>query len=220
MADIYDQFKDFKSFEAVFSDKEKQPQRLFCTVKSIENNRIILNASNKENKNIFAEEGTELKLHIYTENGIYSAISKVLLATKGIVNSEYIISYPANSKHSQRREYFRADLAVHFIMTIALDSHGKVFTIDSNTKNICGKGMSYISDMPFPDYNMVDIELLFKERSVRTFANLVYSKPIIIANKPKYIHAFSFTNISPTNIDLIVKKCFLHQLDLRKRQSI
>lgn len=219
MADIYDQFKDFKSFEAVFTDRDQQPQRLFCSVKSIENNRIILNASKKDNKDVFAEEGTELKLHIYTEHGIYSAVSKVLLATKGLVNNEYIISYPANSKHSQRREYFRADLAVHFIMTVGLDNHGQVISIDSQTKNICGKGMSYISDKPFPDYTMVDIELLFKEKSVRTYANLVYSKPIVIANRPKFIHAFSFTNISSTNIDLIVKKCFLHQLNLRKKQS-
>jgi len=219
MVDIYDQFKDFKSFEAVFLDKEQQPQKLFCTVKSIENNSIILRSDNKHNKDVFAEIGTELKLHIYTEHGIYSAISKVINASKSSNQCEYVISYPANSKHSQRREYFRANLNVHFRMMISLSIHGGLIAIDSCTKNICGKGMSFIDERAFPDHNMIDVELLFKEKSVKTYANLVYSKPVVIANSHKFIHAFSFTNISNKDMDLIIKKCFLHQLDLKKKQS-
>lgn len=226
MVDIYNQFKDFKSFEVVFTNKEKELQKIICTVKSIENNRIILNANNQQNKNIFADVGDDLKLHIYTENGIYSANSKIILFNKGIINTEYVISYPANSKHSQRREYFRAEMALDFKMNVftnieqnpdAEPNFQASLIVDSKTRNICGKGMSYISETPFPESSIGEIDLYFKEKTISTTAYLVYSKQIVVNNRPKFIHAFTFPNIEKKNIDFIVKKCFLHQLDLRKK---
>lgn len=218
MVDIYEQFKDFKAFEVTFFNEKQELQKILCNVKSIENNRIFLEANNQKNHNVFAEVGEELKLYIYTENGIYSATSKVLLANKGIINTEYIISYPANSKHSQRREYFRADMSVEFKMKIT-DINQNVSVINSKTRNICGKGMSYVADSPFPEHELIEIDLFFNEKAVNTHATFVYSKQIVIGNHPKFIQAFTFTTISQKNIDFIVKKCFLHQLDLRRKQQ-
>lgn len=220
MADIYNQFKDFKAFEVTFLDKENNLQKIICTVKNIENSRIFLNANNHKNKSIIASVGDELSLHIYTDSGIYSATSKVLIANKGPLNTEYVISYPADSKHSQRREYFRAEIPVEFTLAVVTkDKPEETLTIKSKAKNICGKGLSYISDKAFPDYNSIEVELFFSERNIITAASLVYSKPIMISNRPRFIHAFTFTSISKNNIDFIVKKCFLHQLDLRKKQN-
>lgn len=216
MVDIYDQFKDFKSFEAVFFNEQNQLLRLFCDVKTIEHDKIIISASNKKNKNVTAKIGDELKIHIYTDNGIYSAVSRVINVSKIGANTEYVITYPSNSKHSQRREYFRADIAVDFKLTSIIAE--TPVNIESKTKNICGKGMCFISDKPFPEHESIEIELFFKERIITTLASLVYSKPIVVGSRPKFIHAFTFTNISKNNIDFIVKKCFLHQLELRKKQ--
>ena len=216
MIDIYNQFKDFKSFDVIFHH-DGELQKIICTVKSIENNSIVLEANNQKNKNISANTGDELKLHIYTDNGIYSATSKILLVTKGMVFTEYIISYPANSKHSQRREFFRADMPLDFRMKIVTETKEEIL-VESKTKNICGKGMSYLSDNPLPKYNSINIDLLFKGKTISTSAMLVYSKFLTVGNKPKFIHAFSFTNITKRNTDFIIKKCFLHQLDLRKKK--
>lgn len=221
MVDIYNQFKDFKSFEVTFYDNNNELQKLVCNVKSIENNTIVLVSNNKQNENIFAKAGDELKLYIYTENGVYSATSKVLLANKGLLSTEYIISYPANSKHSQRREYFRADISVDFKMHILGPSEsGANIVINSKTKNICGKGLSYVADSSFPEHNSIEINLILDGRNINTLGKLVYSKQIVVAGKPKFVHAFTFTNISQRDIDFIVKKCFLHQLDLRKKQKV
>ena len=220
MVDIYNQFKDFKAFEVVFIDKEKQLQTLYCTIKSIENNRIFLDANNQKNHNTFADVGDELRLHIYTENGIYSATSKILLVSKGVLSTEYIIAYPANSKHSQRREYFRADMSVGFRMDVVTSAeNSEKIVIEAKTKNVCGKGMNYISDSPFPEHETIGLDLFFKEREVHTQATVVYSKQIVAGNNPKYVHAFAFTSISQDNINFVVKKCFLHQLDVRKQQQ-
>lgn len=219
MADIYDQFKDFKSFEVAFEDENGELQKLFCNVKNVDNSAFVVESNHKFNKNIQAKLNDELKLYIYTENGIYSATSKVLQVTKGDTETEYVISYPANSKHSQRREYFRADLGVKFKMEVILsENSGTSMQIEEITKNICGKGMSYVADSEFPEYDYITIDLLFDDKELKSSAKLVYSKQIIINNRPKYVHAFTFTDISQKNIDLIVKKCFLHQLEMRKQK--
>lgn len=218
MVDIYNQFKDFKSFEVAFQSKDGQLQKIFCNVKSIENNSIVLDANNAKNNNIFAEVGDELKLHIYTENGIYSAASKILLSTRGIINTEYVIAYPANSKHSQRREYFRADLDVPFRLKIVKNAEtGEKFFIEGKTRNICGKGMSFVYSADLEEYSSIELTLNFKDKVIMTQATLVYSKQIIAGSKPQFIHAITFNNISAKDIDFIVKKCFLHQLELRKK---
>lgn len=220
MEDIYNQFKDFKAFEVVFLDQDNKPQKLFCTVKSIETTSIIIDANNKDNENIFAQIGDDLKLHIYTESGVYSASSKVLRADKGILNTEYEIAYPTNSKHSQRREYFRADLDVTFKMNILINEQTKEnFLIDAKTRNICGKGMSFIYDQDIEKYDDIDIELFFNEKSINSKARLVYSRQIVQGNHPKFILAFTFSTISTKDIDFIVKKCFLHQLELRRKNK-
>lgn len=218
MADFYNEFKDFKSFEVVFHNKNNELQKIICNVKRIEHDRIIIDADNQKNLGVFADAGDEFNLHIYTENGIYSASSKILQVTRGTINTEYVIAYPANSKHSQRREYFRADISVPFTMSVlSIASPNTPVDINSKTKNICGKGMSYISDSVFPVHNLIELELTFPEKVIDTQAELVYSKQILINNRPKFIHAFTFTTINKGSIDFIIKKCFLHQLDLRKK---
>lgn len=217
MLDISKQFKEFKVFEVAFFSEKRELQKLLCTVKSIESNRIVINANNQKNKNIFASSDDELQLHIYTEQGVYSATSKVLLVSKGIISTEYVITYPENSKHSQRREYFRAEIAVNFALTVFNDGDSEQVIINSTTKNICGKGMSYIADEPLGGYSTLEVEFFFQERVIRSFAELVYTQPIMVGEKQQYINAFTLTDISKHNIEFIIKKCFLHQLDLRKK---
>lgn len=213
MVDIYEQFKDFKSFEVTFYNQNNELQKIYCNIKNVNNSAFIIESTDK----IQAKLNDELKLYIYTENGIYSATSKVLEVTQNNKLTEYVIDYPANTKHSQRREYFRADLRVNFDMQITLSDNTSDIHVDKITKNVCGKGMSYISDKPFPEYNSIIINLSFEDKPLQTSAKLVYSKQLIIDNKPKYVHAFTFTDISQKNIDFIVKKCFLHQLEMRKQ---
>jgi c-di-GMP-binding flagellar brake protein YcgR len=218
MKDIYNEFKDIKAFEVVFLDEEGNHKKIFCDFKkSIDNEFLLVSANNESNKN-FAEADTELKLHIYTENGIYSASSKILEAVKGNKNTEYTIIYPDNGKLSQRREFFRADWSVLFKMDIITNKKkDEKISINSKTKNICGKGISFIYDSEFPKYDEINVELILDEKNIKTNASLVYSKKISSGTCPKFIHAFNFTNISTRDIDFIVKKCFLYQLELRKK---
>lgn len=218
MLDFYREFRDFKAFEIHFNDSQDKDCRLFCNIKSIESNNLLIEVNENQNECPLPNPGDDLKVYIYTENGIYSAISKILSVQKGISSTEYIIEYPKNCKHSQRREYFRADLSVDFkIKCSSKENPKEQHIIESKTKNICGKGMCYISDKPFLTTENISVELVFLEKNVTTKATFVYSKQIIEGNHPKFINAFAFTSISQRDIDLIVKKCFLYQLELRKQ---
>lgn len=218
MQDIYNKFREFKSFEITFVNQDRELQRLFCTVKSIENNRIILGANNQTNRNIFASVGDELQLHIYTEQGVYSAKSRMLLVTKGIISTEYVISYPSHSKHSQRREYFRAEIPAPFKMKVFQSYDVNDFVlIDKKARNICGKGMSYLSERPFTDYSSIELEIFFENRVIATSADLVYTQPTTINGRPYFINAFTFTDILKGDIEFLIKQCFFHQLDLRRK---
>lgn len=216
MVDIYEQFREFKSFEVTFQKENGALQKIFCNVKSVDNRSLVIESDNSVNKNIYAEVNDDLNLYIYTDSGIYSADSKVLDVTKHDKLTQYVIDYPSNTKHSQRREYFRADLEIDFKMDIK-SQDGTIKHADSTTKNICGKGLSYVSDKPFSEYESIKLNLLFEDKTIKTSARLVYTKQIVVANKPKYIHAFTFTDISQRDIDFVVKKCFLYQLEMRKQ---
>lgn len=221
MLDLYSQFREIKSFEVAFVNDEDVLQKLYCSVNSIDPSNVVVSANNKQNPNVFAKEGYDLKLYIYTDNGIYSATSKILSVSKGLLNTEYTIAYPTNSKHSQRREFFRADLNIDFkLKVIRSDDSTQTEIIEQKTKNICGKGMCYVAEYVFPEHESLEVELDFDGTKIHTLARLVYSKPFFAMNRQKFIHAFTFTTIDQKDIDFIVKKCFLYQLDMKKKQNI
>lgn len=219
MVDIYRDYKDFKAFEVTFQRDEGQ-KHLFCNVVSIENDSFIIDAENEKNKNVFASVGDNIKLYIYTESGIYSAESRVLKVEKGLLSSKYTIEYPANTKHSQRREYYRADMAVETkIHVTPCDDSALGVTFEAKTRNICGKGMSVVLNEEIPPNSEILVQLIFSEKKISTNASLVYSKQIVEGNHPKFIHAFHFPDLSQKDVDFIVKKCFLYQLELRRQEK-
>lgn len=215
MADF---IKNFKSFEMIYEDESHKSKKVVCDIASIENNYIIVTANNIRNNDVVISPDKGIKIYVYTENGIFSANSIVLSSTKGPRSTEYLISYPDDFKHSQRREYFRADLSIDFRMEVKSKSAPEVADVlQAKTRDVCGKGLSFVSEQKISEPISIRINLYFQEKTVETHADLVYSKQIIINAKPHYIHAFYFTDISQKNIDFIVKKCFLYQLECRRK---
>ena len=217
MLDIYNQIQNIKSLEIGFIDNKGTSHKLVCTVKFVDNEYLILIANNQQNNHVFAKAGNELNVCIFTEMGVFTAVSKVVQVFEGVVNSEYIITYPEKSRHFQRREYFRVSMSVDTNITIIRDSPDlSDLIIHSKTKNICGKGMSCLCEQLIPDYAVIVVELLFSERVITTLAAPIYNKKINIYDQSKVINGFSFLDITKKDIDFIVKKCFLHQLEQRK----
>ncbi len=243
MADIYSQFKEFKLFEVSFTDNIGKVNQLPCSIYSVEGDIMILLVKN--DKNIpKAKVGDLLHLRIFLDSGVYTATSNVLEINENSTDIEYSIDVPTDTKHSQRREYYRTDMPVDIEITISdndkndienvkadtpvdveidIHSQNEHTVITGKTKNISGKGMCFVSDKNIEqsDASTISILLKFEERIITTEAKLVYTKEFVNSyGDTIYLHAFSFTNIHQHDIDFIVKKCFLHQLELRKQNYL
>ncbi len=209
MADIFEEYKNLKSFEVEFFD-EVYLHRIMCKIKNIEPEKMLIVSENNKTGDAKPKVGTNLTLNVYSENGIYSSISRVLEVREEDDITVYAISYPTQNKVNQRREYFRADLKIPFKMTIIRSNKEDI--IEGETVNICGKGICIKTTKPFLPYKSIDVVINFKNREIKTGAEYVYSRTLAENGRPVFNHAFILTTIEQKDIDFIVGQCFLYQL--------
>ena len=209
MADFFDEYKNLKSFEVEFFDEEFL-HRIMCKIKNIESDKMLVVSENAKTGEIKPKIGTNLTLNVYSDNGIYNSLSRVIDVFEEGDTTVYAITFPAQNKITQRREYFRANLKIPFVMNIKRNSKEDV--IEGETLNICGKGICIQNNKPFLPYDKIDLTLNFKNKSVKTEAEYVYTRTTAENGRPVFQHAFVLTTISQEDIDYIVGQCFLYQL--------
>ena len=128
----------------------------------------------------------------------------------------YTTTYPTPFEHTQKREYYRADIHVPVKLLILLQN-GQVKNIEATTKNISGRGMCFVSVEPeIPNYHSITINFTLNGRFFVVTGDYVHSTPVKYKNATLYIHAFKFISIEVEDINFIVKECFLHQLKQKK----
>ena len=173
----------------------------FCTIYYVENDKLT----------VFFEKQTqlpekEIEINIYAEDGIYNATSRILSSNYLNETTFYMLSFPSNIKHSQRREFLRADIETDFSLTLRLDGT-EVDKIVSITKNICAKGLAFIADRQMSAYTDMEAELYLEGKIIRTHAELVYSNPVRVDNTFKFLTAVTFTDISKEEMNFITLQC-------------
>lgn len=221
MLNIYEQIQNTKSFMISFTSSPGILQKLICNLKFIDNNGIVIIADKYQNGNIYAKSGNEINVCIYNEHGIFMAVSKIIKVINCYRSVKYVISHLEQSKHLQRREYFREEMPIESSITILtehVDSNN--YIIYTKTKNISGNGMGFISDYTLPDSASIIAEIYFKEKRIITLATRIHSQKIKLYNKVKWLHGLNFIDIPQKDTDFIVKKCFLHQLEVRRKHAI
>ena len=194
--DTYSFLKPSNKLEIIVDGKS-----YFCTIYYVENDKLT----------VFFEKQTdlpekEIEINIYSEDGIYDATSRILSSNYLNETTFYMLSFPSNIKHSQRREYLRANIETDFSMKIILDGT-EVEEIHSITKNICAKGLAFIADRQMSAYTTLEVELLLDGKSIKTQAELVYSTPIRVNNTFKFMTAVTFTTISKEAMNFITLQC-------------
>ena len=209
MVDFLEEYKNLKSFEVEFFD-EVYMHRIMCKIKNIEPERMLIISENSKTGNVKPKIGTNLTLNVYTENGIYNSISRVIDVIEENDITTYAITYPSQNKITQRREYFRANLKIPFKMTVLRKDKSEV--IEGETINICGKGICIQTNRPFLPYSSINVDINFKNYSINTDAEFVYTRTISENGRPAFQHAFMLTTIQQKDVDYIVGQCFLYQL--------
>ena len=152
----------------------------------------------------------EIEINIYAQDGVYNATSRILSSNYLNETTFYMLSFPSNIKHSQRREYLRADIETDFAMTVEFEGTQEDRII-ATTKNICAKGLAFISDKQMNAYTKLDIELFLAGKQINTHAELVYSNPIRINNSFKFLTAVTFTDISKEEMNFITLQCMKYK---------
>ena len=146
--DSYSFLKPSNKLEIIVDDRS-----YFCTIYYVENEKLT----------VFFDRQTELpekeiQVNIYAEDGIYSATSRILSSNYLNETTFYMLSFPSNIKHSQRREYLRADIQTDFALTVSFEGT-QVDKIISTTKNICAKGLAFVADKQMSAYTNIEVEL-------------------------------------------------------------
>ena len=194
--DKYSFLKPSNKLEIIVNNKS-----YFCTIYYIDNEKIT----------VFFDNQTELpekeiEINIYAEDGIYNATSRILSSNYLNETTFYMLSFPSNIKHSQRREYLRANIETDFALIINFDGT-EVDKIISVTKNICAKGLAFIADKQLGAYTSLDVDLFLAGKEIKTKAELVYSTPIRVDNTFKFLTAVTFTTISKEEMNFITLQC-------------
>ena len=194
--DSYSFLKPSNKLEIIVDDRS-----YFCTIYYVENEKLT----------VFFDKQTELpekeiQVNIYAEDGIYSATSRILSSNYLNETTFYMLSFPSNIKHSQRREYLRADIQTDFALTVSFEGT-QVDKIISTTKNICAKGLAFVADKQMSAYTNIEVELFLEGKVIRTHAELVYSNPIRVDNTFKFLTAVTFTDISKEEMNFITLQC-------------
>lgn len=194
--DSYSFLKPSNKLEIIVDNKS-----YFCTIYYVENEKLT----------VFFEHQTELpekeiEINIYAQDGIYNATSRILSSNYLNETTFYMLSFPSNIKHSQRREYLRADIQTDFAMTVEFEGtqEDKIIAV---TKNICAKGLAFVADKQMSAYTNIEVELYLAGKEIKTHAELVYSTPIRVNNTFKFLTAVTFTDISKEEMNFITLQC-------------
>lgn len=194
--DKYSFLKPSNKLEIIVDNKS-----YFCTIYYVENEKLT----------VFFDKQTELpekeiEVNIYAEDGIYNATSRILSSNYLNETTFYMLSFPSNIKHSQRREYLRANIETDFALIVNFEGT-EVEKIISTTKNICAKGLAFVADRQMGAYTTLDVDLFLAGKEIKTRAELVYSTPIRVDNTFKFLTAVTFTSISKEEMNFITLQC-------------
>ncbi len=169
--------------------------QFFAYIKKVEPDRLLLMFS--ESKAQFAkflEEGSTVRLSVYTPLGILLLNSVILSAPVGF---EFEVEYESLSKRIQRRKYVRA----HANYRLLINQMGK--TITTLTEDIGGGGIRFIADT-YIHQSEVNAKLYIPEiDSGIPFSGIVERKDRYKDNE----YLIRYTNITEADRNKIIQKC-------------
>lgn len=205
MVDFFIFIKEQQQVELILDDDK----RIYGTIMSVIGNNVTIVTQYKQ----ILKKNQAIEVNTYSENGVYSGISRVLDYKIEYKKRTIVISYPKEIKHSQRREYLRAELKANYELTI--DSDEGISVITGETRNICGKGVSFFYSKPLSKFSKYNIKIKVENKEIVSSCQLVYTKVMPFNSKPMFVNAFVLTGITIDDIKFLVDKCMEYHLNLK-----
>src|SRR5574344_1391329 len=148
--DLINDKSDIKFAKLIFNRGTDDALGFNCLIKRIEKDSVEFVGMSDYSDQV--QICAPLDIKIYSSNSVVAA-GATLLRTYKVKNTPiYTTTYPQPYDHSQKREYYRADIHIPTTLTITLPN-GSTKRMDATTKNISGRGMCFLSLEPeIPDY--------------------------------------------------------------------
>ena len=185
-----------------FRTSSKIPVELECTIKRIDKDRIFLDFPKVlKNYTQYLNEGKELGVLIYTENGIRISDSIVLDPP---LSEELVIEYPDNFNTIQRREYVRVPMRLELIL------NKKNRKIRTQTINISGGGIRFTlnNEIGLNEIWSFILYLPGAREPARAEGEILY----VIKQDYKIFGVIRFSDISIQERDKLIRLCFEEEL--------
>lgn len=202
MVDFFIFIKEQQRVELIF----EKDRRIYGIITSVLGNRVTIVTEQKLN----LQKKQPVEINTYSENGVYSGESKVVDYKWEYKKRTIVIDYPKEIKHSQRREYLRANIKAKFELTI--NDEEKISYINGETRDICGKGISFYYERPLSQFLKYNVKIKLKNREINSSCQLVYTKVAIVNMEPKFVNAFVLMGITVDDTKFIVDKCMEYHL--------
>ncbi len=191
-----------RGFEIVILNSDGKKERYKSKFLKTGENFYLISIPKYRDKVALLSARQNINLYLYTPEGIYNLKCVVL----EVYEKYYKISFAKSSERVQRREYVRVNLRVPVKVTV--DS-GR--TYDAVTTNFSARGCGFYCKDDISANDKISVTFKIGGKPIQTFANVVSSKPVSFGSTNGYAIALNFTSVTQSNIDLIVKECFMYQ---------
>ncbi len=202
MVDFFIFIKEQQRVELIF-DKDR---RIYGVISSVLGDKVTILTEQKP----ILHKNQSLEINTYSENGVYCGESKVLDYKWEYKKRIITIEYPKEIKHSQRREYLRANIKASFELSVYTDE--KQTVINGETRDICGKGISFYYEKPLSQFSKYNVKIKLKNKEIFSTCQLVYTKVSIVDMKPMFVNAFVLTGITLDDTKFIADMCMEYHL--------
>lgn len=222
MVNIYDYLKELTKIDVEFIDPANSKTYVLKSyIKRADDNAILIEPPTINGIVISLNKGQYIKLHLKTNEGVFSGMSSVVGKELSEI-SGLIIAYPTNVKFNQRREYIRVPLKLPIDLIIIEDN----ITTEENviniiTEDISGTGFAYISEKPLDKYYSIRCKIYLNDGNnnpIESSCDHIYSnKHVTPSLSMKYKNALMFVEMSKQDNDRIIKSVFQYQLEQRRK---
>lgn len=170
-------------------------------------NCFVISIPKMNEREYVFKRGEKINIHVYTDEGIYSIESDVI----DFGDDYCVISMPTVLKHSQRREFLRANLELKVLLSFRNENY-ELEHHEIKTINVCGRGICFNFKENISKIKDAHVEIFLSEQIVETDAEIVYVRPSNTEEGLMFFVAMMLTTISNQDTNAIVRECFLYKL--------
>lgn len=204
--------EEIKYIKLVYQDNDGSPKSFKGAIKSIDDRKIFACIRNEDDVNMPLPQ--KVTLSIVCNEGLYRT-ETIMRSVE--TDEPYVfitLDTPQGMEFQQNREYFR--IIAQYNCVYYISEHNNTISYTAKTIDISANGVSIILPSLIVSEEDAELEIMIKERLVRTHIKYVRSEKL----QEGYKISFKYTKISSKDQDYISQVCIQKQLEQKRKSAI